>query len=366
MEDLVNQNLFGGVYRGRKVLVTGHTGFKGSWLVYWLKQMGADVLGYSLPCPTNPCHFDSLGVDIKSVIADIRDQNKLNETFNSFQPEIVFHMAAQPLVRLAYELIDETYETNVMGSLRVYEACRQTTSIKSIVSITTDKVYENLEEDRGFIETDPLGGKDPYSASKAAMEVMSNSYRHSYFHHQKHDEHGKVLTTVRAGNVIGGGDWSKDRLIPDLIRAYLAKEEVVIRSPHAVRPWQHVLECLAGYLMVGAKTFEQKESLPHALNFGPELEEKVTVEEVIKIFKNSIEMDYRIEEADLFESTMLRLDISLAKETLDWRPIWDAEEALKRSARWYKDYYENNQLTTQKDLMDYITDAKEKNLVWCS
>jgi CDP-glucose 4,6-dehydratase len=364
VEDLVNQHLFGGIYNNKKVLVTGHTGFKGSWLCYWLDKMGAEVLGYSLPAPTNPSHFELLNSSYESVIADIRETNLLNDTFNRFQPDIVFHMAAQPLVRLAYELIDETYETNVMGSLRVYEACRQTKSVKSIVSITTDKVYENLEEDRGFVESDPLGGKDPYSASKAAMEVMTNSYRHSYFHHDKLSEHNKVLTTVRAGNVIGGGDWSKDRLIPDLIRAYREKETVLIRSPQAVRPWQHVLECLAGYLVVGQKSLND-ERIADAYNFGPDLNEKITVEEVIKIFNQFIAVDYKIEAADLFESTMLRLNCEKAQQDLKWKPIWSAEEALKRSARWYRDFYEQRELTTENDLMDYINQAKESGLEWC-
>ena len=219
MENLVEQKLFSGIYSGKKVFVTGHTGFKGSWLTYWLEQMGAIVCGYSTKAPSTPAHIDLLDLKIKSVIGDIRDQKLLESTINDFQPEIVFHLAAQPLVRLSYKDPIETYETNVIGSLKVYEACRKCESITSIVTITTDKIYENKEWQWGYRENDRLGGKDPYSSSKAAMEILTSSYIHSYFNPNNFKDHNKLVSTVRAGNVIGGGDWAQDRLIPDILRA---------------------------------------------------------------------------------------------------------------------------------------------------
>lgn len=358
MENLVDKNLFGGIYNNKRVLVTGHTGFKGSWLSFWLNKMGAEVAGLSLAPNTKPSHFEILDCEYKSYEVDIRDQKKVTKVFEDFCPEIVFHMAAQPLVRLAYELIDETFETNVLGSLRVYEACRHSESVKSIISITTDKVYENLEQDRPFVESDPLGGKDPYSASKAAMEILSSSYRHSFLDKEK------KMTVVRAGNVIGGGDWSKDRLIPDLVLAANEKRVVEIRSPNAVRPWQHVLDCLSGYLLVGQLNFNRSPILSNAYNFGPSVDERITVKEVIEIFNKYIGVDYKIETADLYESTILRLDCSKATNDFSWQPLWDANVALEKTALWYSRFYEHGEVSTNKDLLDYINAAEAKNLVW--
>jgi CDP-glucose 4,6-dehydratase len=366
MENMVN--LFNGAYKGKRGLVTGHTGFKGSWISYWLTKMGAEVCGYATKAPSEPAHIDLLELNIKSVIADVRNQDKLDEVFQDFKPEIVFHMAAQPLVRLSYKEPDETFETNVMGSLRVYEACRKCTTVQSIVTITTDKVYENNEWTWGYRENDRLGGKDPYSASKAAMEIMTNSYRHSYFHPDKFEkEHNVLMATVRAGNVIGGGDWTQDRLIPDIVKASLDKEPVCIRSPHSTRPWQHVLEPLSGYLQIGQKLIERKKEFAEAYNFGPSVLEDVSVEEVVNIMKSNWDtIDYKIERPKeiLHEAGLLKLDCTKAYRNLGWTPVWDAYEGIKKTALWYREYYDNNNLLTQVDLENYISDAKEKKMIW--
>lgn len=368
MENLVEHSLFGGAYKGKRVLVTGHTGFKGSWLCFWLEKMGAEVCGYSTPAPSEPAHIDKLDINMKSVIGDIRNQSELNKAFSDFNPEVVFHMAAQPLVRLSYREPDETFETNVLGSLRVYEACRKTKSVKSIITITTDKVYENHEWDWGYRENDRLGGKDPYSASKAAMEIMTNSYRHSYFNLDKYgSDHNVLMATVRAGNVIGGGDWAEDRLIPDIVKASIDSNPVSIRSPYSTRPWQHVLEPLSGYLMIGQKLIEKDKSFAEAYNFGPSVTEDVNVEEVlISLKKYWDKIDYKIERPKevLHEAGLLKLDCTKAYRNLGWMPTWKVEDALKYTILWYKEYYENKKVITTDDLASYILAAKEKSLVW--
>ncbi|WP_157868217.1 CDP-glucose 4,6-dehydratase [Halobacteriovorax marinus] len=368
MENLVNQNLFGGVYKGKKVFVTGHTGFKGSWMCFWLTQMGAEVYGYSLEAPTVPNHIEKLQLNIQETIGDIRDKDSLESALSGFQPDIVFHMAAQPLVKLSYKEPIETFETNVIGSMRVYEACRKTPSVESIVTITTDKVYENNEWDWGYRENDKLGGKDPYSASKAAMEIMTNSYRESYFNINKYgSDHNVLMATVRAGNVIGGGDWALDRLIPDIVKASVDGNPVSIRSPYSTRPWQHVLEPLSGYLMIGQKLIEKDKSFADAYNFGPSVTEDVNVEEVVTILRKYWEtIDYRIERPKevLHEAGLLKLDCTKAYRNLRWIPVWNVEDALKNTILWYKEYYENNEIKTELDLNNYIACAKEKSLAW--
>ena len=368
MENLVDKKLFKGVYDGRRVLVTGHSGFKGSWLCKWLVEMGAVVCGYSNLIPTKPSHIENLSLNIRSEFGDIRNNERLKEVFSSFNPEIVFHMAAQPLVRLSYKIPDETFETNVMGSLRVYEACRNCESVKSIVTITTDKVYENNEWVWGYRESDRLGGKDPYSASKAAMEILTNSYRHSYFNIDDFGKgHDVLMATVRAGNVIGGGDWALDRLIPDIVLASIEENPVTIRSPHSTRPWQHVLEPLSGYLLIGQKLIEKDPRFSDAYNFGPPVTEDVSVEEVVKTLKKYwSKIDYRIEapKESLHEAGLLKLDCTKAFQELLWKPVWDVQESLKNTILWYKSYYTEGNISTDKDLFKYIEDAKSKFLDW--
>ena len=284
--NIQDSTLFNGIYNNKTVLVTGHTGFKGSWLCFWLIQMGAKVIGYSLEPPTSPNHFELLNLDMVSVIGDIRDSNRLNAVFAQYQPEIVFHLAAQPLVRLSYKEPVETFETNVIGTLKVFEACRNTKSVRAIVNITSDKCYENKEWVWGYRENDPMGGYDPYSASKGCAELVTSSYRNSFFNVNEYGKsHNVLLASCRAGNVIGGGDWAKDRLMTDIMVAVSEGKKVVIRNPRATMPWQHVLEPLSGYLMLGQKLLEGKKEFAQAWNFGPGEQGAITVKEVVENIK---------------------------------------------------------------------------------
>jgi len=361
------QNLFNGIYKDKTVLVTGHTGFKGSWLAYWLSQMGAKVIGYSLEAPTEPNHFGLLHLDITSIIGDIRDLNKLNETFQTYKPEIVFHLAAQPLVRLSYENPIETYETNVLGTLKVFEACRAH-NVKAIVNITSDKAYENREWVWGYRENDPMGGYDPYSSSKGCADLLANSYRSSYFNPEEYKKsHHTLLASCRAGNVIGGGDWAKDRLMTDIMLSVSQGKKVSIRNPHATRPWQHVLEPLSGYLAIGQKLLEEKREFAEAWNFGPSDEGSITVEEVVNHVKkhwNTIDYEINRDPHQLHEANLLKLDCSKAHIRLKWKDVWESETTFEKTVLWYKNFYENNTINTINDLKQYIDNAKTKRIEW--
>ena len=362
------QDLFSGIYKNTTVLVTGHTGFKGSWLVYWLTQMNAKVIGYSLEAPTEPNHISLLDLEIVSVIGDIRDQEKLNETFERYQPEIVFHLAAQPLVRLSYDEPVETYETNVIGTLKVFEACRRTDSVKAIVNITSDKAYENKEWIWGYRENDPMGGYDPYSSSKGCAELLTSSYRNSYFNLDDYGiKHNTLLASCRAGNVIGGGDWAQDRLITDIMVAVSKGQKVKIRNPYATRPWQHVLEPLSGYLHVGQKLLEGKKEFAEGWNFGPANESSITVEQIVKYIQqywDKIDYELNISEEHPHEAKLLKLDCSKAHIQLKWKDVWDSQTTFKKMTSWYKSYYENNFVLTSLDLDTYVSDAKKHNIAW--
>lgn len=362
------QSLFSGIYKNKTVLVTGHTGFKGSWLVYWLKQMGANVIGYSLEAPTTPNHIGLLNLDMVSIIGDIRDLDKLNKTFETYKPDIVFHLAAQPLVRLSYENPIETYETNVIGTLKVFEACRHN-NVKAIVNITSDKAYENKEWIWGYRENDPLGGYDPYSSSKGCADILANSYRNSYFNVNEYKKtHNTLLASCRAGNVIGGGDWAKDRLMTDIMISVSENKKVSIRNPKATRPWQHVLEPLSGYLQIGQKLLEEKKEFGDAWNFGPSDEGSITVEEVVKNVKkywDKIDYEINCDPNQLHEANLLKLDCSKAHILLKWKDVWDSQTTFEKTVKWYKFYYEENKnILTKEDLGNYITDARSKNIEW--
>jgi len=361
-------SLFGGVYKDRTVLVTGHTGFKGSWLVYWLEKMGANVIGYSLEAPSTPNHIGLLKTDITSIIGDIRDLDKLTETFQKYRPEIVFHLAAQPLVRLSYENPIETYETNVMGTLKVFEACRFA-NVKAIVNITSDKAYDNKEWIWGYRENDPMGGYDPYSSSKGCADILANSYRDSYFNLQEYKKsHNTLLASCRAGNVIGGGDWAQDRLLTDIMLSVSQGKKVQIRNPHATRPWQHVLEPLSGYLNIGQKLLEEKPEFAEAWNFGPSDEGSITVEEVVKHVKaywDSIDYEIQTNVKQPHEANLLKLDCSKAHILLKWKDVWDSKMTFEKTVKWYKNYYENNQgVLTEEDLDSYVGMAKLQKIEW--
>jgi len=362
------QSLFSSIYKNKTVLVTGHTGFKGSWLVYWLKQMGANVVGYSLEAPTQPNHIGLLNLDITTIIGDIRDLELLNQTFATYKPDIVFHLAAQPLVRLSYENPIETYETNVIGTLKVFEACRKA-NVKAIVNITSDKAYENKEWIWGYRENDPMGGYDPYSSSKGCADLLANSYRNSYFNTKEYKKtHNTLLASCRAGNVIGGGDWAKDRLITDIMLSVSHGKKVSIRNPNATRPWQHVLEPLSGYLAIGQKLLEEKVEFGEAWNFGPSDEGNITVEEVVQYVKKHWDkIDYEItrDPNQLHEANLLKLDCSKAHILLKWKDVWDSETTFEKTVLWYKAYYEEDKnILTFGDLESYVADAKNKNIEW--
>lgn len=361
------QHLFSGMYKDKTVLVTGHTGFKGSWLVYWLKQMGANVIGYSLSALTTPNHLDLLKLDIVSVLGDIRDLEKLDKTFATYKPDIVFHLAAQALVRPSYANPIETYETNVMGTLKVLEVCRKH-QVQAIVNITSDKAYENREWVWGYRENDPMGGYDPYSASKGCADLLANSYRNSYFNLNDYKKsHQTLLATCRAGNVIGGGDWAQDRLMSDIMISVSQDKKVSIRNPKATRPWQHVLEPLSGYLQVGQKLLEEKIAFGEAWNFGPSDEGNICVEEVVLHVKQHWDkIDYEInrDPNQLHEANLLKLDCSKAHIKLRWKDVWDSEKTFEKTVKWYKAFYEKNEILTQEDLENYIKNATCKKIEW--
>ena len=351
--------MFADVYRNRRVLVTGHTGFKGSWMACWLQQLGAEVCGFSLPAPSDPSHWELLKLDMHSEIGDIRDPDALQKVFADFQPEIVFHLAAQPLVRDSYKIPVETFSTNVMGTLNVFEACRAVGSVRAIVNVTTDKCYENREWVWGYREIDPMGGYDPYSSSKGCSELLSASYRNSYFNNEKYGKsHQTLLATCRAGNVIGGGDWAVDRLVPDIMRSVAEGRRVEIRNPTATRPWQHVLEPLGGYLTVGQRLFEGAIDCASAWNFGPSDEGSISVGEVVKHVKRHWDcIEYHLASvADApHEANLLKLDCSKAHALLGWSPVWDSTETFKRTVNWYREFYEDGRLATYDDLNLYAT-----------
>lgn len=337
------KNLYNNVYKNRKVLVTGHTGFKGSWLCILLNQLGADVYGYALEPPTSPSLFEEaqIGEHITSFIGDIRNLAYLQEVMNKVQPEIVIHMAAQPLVRDSYKIPVETYEINVMGTVHLLEACRTTPSVKAIVNVTTDKSYENKEWHWGYRENEPMGGYDPYSNSKGCSELVTSAYRNSFFNPKDHDKHGVAVASARAGNVIGGGDWANDRLIPDFIRAIGKGEKVHIRSPFAIRPWQHVLEPLHGYLTLAEKLFTAGAHYAEGWNFGPDDNDAQNVEwitnTICKLWGKSA--SYEIDtHPQPHEANYLKLDCSKAKAELNWYPKWNIHQALQSIVEWNKAY----------------------------
>jgi CDP-glucose 4,6-dehydratase len=359
--------MFGGIYKGKKVLVTGHTGFKGSWLVLWLKKLGAEVAGYSLPPSTNPSHFELIAQDVQSCMNDLRNYDALKKCLNSFQPDAVFHLAAQPLVRESYKTPRETFEVNVQGTVNILEACRETESVRAIAVITSDKCYENREWVWGYRESDPMGGYDPYSASKGCAELVSSAYLRSFFNPDDFGrKHNTLLSSCRAGNVVGGGDWADDRLIPDIMRAAKNEIPVKLRNPGSTRPWQHVLEPLSGYLAVGQKLLEGCTDFSGGWNFGPADDAAVTVSEVVRLIKKFWpEMQYEFCNGEHpHEAGLLKLDCSKARSMLKWHGIWNCSETFEHTVRWYRDFFEQGTASSEKDLDAYMKEAKEKGLEW--
>ena len=347
-------------WRGKRVFLTGHTGFKGSWLALWLSSLGAQVKGYALNPPTSPSLFNELKVDrmIDSQIGDIRDQDILYKSMVEFNPDILIHMAAQPLVRYSYDAPIETYEVNVIGTAKVLEVARSCPNLKAIVNITTDKCYENDERIEGYKENDPMGGHDPYSSSKGCAELVASAYRRSFL-----QEQGIGLASVRAGNVIGGGDWANDRLIPDILRSFEKDKPVVIRNPNAIRPWQHVLEPLSGYLVLAQKLFYNQERYSGAWNFGPNDKDVKPVDWILnkmtlKWPNSSWVLD---KNSNPHEASFLKLDISKAESELGWKPVWELSYTLEKIIAWHRSWLnqENMQAVCLAEIEEYTRDMNK-------
>jgi CDP-glucose 4,6-dehydratase len=339
VEDMVDT-----FWRGKRVFLTGHTGFKGSWLSLWLQELGATVAGYAFDPPTTPNLFESAQVAsrMESVIGDICDLASLRAAIAKFNPEIVFHLAAQPLVRMSYQDPLLTYNANVIGTANLLECVRNCASVRSVVVVTSDKCYENHESSRPFRETDPLGGYDPYSSSKACAELVVAAYRRSFFHEDRYAEHHVAIASARAGNVIGGGDWAQDRLLPDIMRGFSAAKAVPIRNPRATRPWQHVFEPLRGYLSLAQKLFQDGAKFSGPWNFGPNYADAKPVEWIVKRLAEQWGAGARWEidkGSHLHEAGMLQLDWSKANKELGWRPLLNLSQALDMTLGWYREFY---------------------------
>lgn len=355
-------NAFGDVYRGRRVLVTGHTGFKGSWLSLWLQTLGAHVTGLALEPESEPNHWRLLDLPIQDRRIDVRDDEAVRRVFDADEPEIVFHLAAQPLVLRSYRQPVATWATNVLGTVHVLEAARHTPAVRAVVVVTTDKCYENGDSPRPHREDDRLGGHDAYSASKAGAELVASSYRTALLN----EIGAPLLATARGGNVIGGGDWSEDRLIPDLVRSAVVGNPLTVRSPHAVRPWQHVLDCLSGYLLLGQRLLHGDTTSAGAWNFGPDTEGNVTVEQVLEhLLRSWPQLRWHAASTTHpHEAMLLQLDIAKAKTHLDWRPVWNIEEAIRHTASWYRQLIENGEVMSVRQLAEYAEDAADRGLSW--
>jgi len=368
--------VFGNRYKKRRILITGHTGFKGSWLAIWLKELGAEVVGYALEPPSDPSNYAATGLAdrINHVHGDVRDLDHLMDVFARYEPEMVFHLAAQALVRSSYEDPKTTFDTNIGGTVNVLEAVRRTDSVRVLVNITSDKCYENREWVWGYRENDPMGGHDPYSASKGAAELVFAAYLRSFFSKPACGDRQLGAASCRAGNAIGGGDWGRDRLIPDCIRALAAGEDIGIRNPRAIRPWQHVLELLSGYLWLGARLWTHPEAFNGGWNFGPPGEAHMTVGEVVnrllRAWGSGAWRDLSPPEA-VHEAATLRLCCDKAASCLGWRNVLSLDEAIEMTAAWYNTFYSGvsqdaayHRCTRQ--IAEYIEKAKEKKLKWAA
>jgi CDP-glucose 4,6-dehydratase len=336
MENLVSNASLSDAYKGKHVLLTGHTGFKGAWLMNWLQMLGANVKGYALP----PSYENGIYQLMEpSILGDIRNKDLLKKTVLEFQPDFIFHLAAQPLVRLSYEIPAETFEVNAVGTANLLEAASKLDKRCAIVVITTDKVYENKEQDILYKENDVLGGYDPYSASKACTEIVVSSFRSSFFNPSYSLDHKPAIASARAGNVIGGGDWSRDRIVPDIVRALRDGEPIPVRNPHSVRPWQHVLEPLHGYLILGALLYNQPAEFSTAFNFGPMPADHLTVQQLVEraiASWGSGEWTNLAVPGQPHEASLLKLDISKARQQLQWTPKLDAKQAIQWTIEWYR------------------------------
>ena len=351
-------------WQGKRVFLTGHTGFKGSWLALWLSSLGAQVKGYALNPPTSPSLFNvaKIGEVLDSQIGDIRNQESLHESMVKFNPDILIHMAAQSLVRYSYDAPIETYEVNVIGTAKVLEVARDCTNLKAIVNVTTDKCYENEERDKSYQEDDPMGGYDPYSSSKGCAELVTSTYRRSFLKNQ-----GIGVASVRAGNVIGGGDWADDRLIPDIIRSFEKNEPVAIRNPKATRPWQHVLEPLSGYLILAQKLYKDQNKYAEGWNFGPNERDVKPVDWILDQMtsrwpNSSWHLD---KNSNPHEAGFLKLDISKAQSKLGWRPTWKLSNTLEKITDWHRAWLdqEDMQAVCLAEIEEYMEDMNKCRMI---
>jgi CDP-glucose 4,6-dehydratase len=353
---MINQDF----WQGKRVFLTGHTGFKGSWLSLWLTSLGATVKGYALSPPTMPSLFNEAKIDsiIDSQIGDIRDQDALHNSMTIFNPDVLIHMAAQPLVRYSYDAPIETYEVNVIGTAKVLEVARSCINLKAIVNITTDKCYENDGRSQGYKESDSMGGYDPYSSSKGCAELVASAYRHSFLQDQ-----GIGVASVRAGNVIGGGDWADDRLIPDILRSFEKNEPVVIRNPKATRPWQHVLEPLSGYLILAQKLYEDQKEYAEGWNFGPNEQDVKPVDWILdKIISKWPNSSWELDQnSNPHEAVFLKLDIVKAKSKLGWQPVWELSYTLEKIIGWHRAWLdkEDMQAVCLAEIEEYTRDMNK-------
>jgi len=371
MERPAMEVVFDNTYRDKTVLITGDTGFKGSWLSIWLTLLGAKVVGYAAYLPSKPCLFSVCKIDrhINHINGDVRDYNLLKKVFIKYKPDFIFHLAAQPIVSMAYHNPKLTYETNVLGTVNVLECMRNFSDGAIAIIITSDKCYKNMEWDWGYRETDPLGGNDPYSSSKACAEMIFHSYYKSFFHRQ--GNHCRIAT-ARAGNVIGGGDWAVDRIVPDCVRAWSKNKTVHVRNPNATRPWQYVLEPLSGYLWIGAKFFKSNKLNGESFNFGPGYKVNESVDELIKLFskyfRGSNKWRYLDKKNTSKESMFLKVSCDKALKYLDWYAILSFSDTIKMAAEWYEEYYKNKKrnmfVFTIDQIEQYVAEAKKLNLAW--
>lgn len=357
-------NMFS-IYQHKKVFITGNTGFKGSWMAAMFHSLGVTVEGYALPPTTEPSHFSLLNLNYKTTFGNILDAASLETAISDAQPEIIFHLAAQALVKPSYTDPVNTYQTNVIGTLNLLEAARKCRSVKAVVLITTDKVYENKEWNRPYSEDDVLGGYDMYSSSKACCEILIKSYRDSFLNINDYGrKHHMLIASARAGNVIGGGDWSVDRLIPDIAIATSNNRKVKIRNRLSVRPWQHVLDCIYGYLLLGKKLLEEDTAFAEAWNFSPYSTEVKNVEQVAAIAKatwDSIDIEFGASEDAVHEAGLLILDNTKAVTRLQWRPVWNTTEAVEKTIQWYQQWYNNTAVPSEEQLSEYLQKLADLN-----
>ena len=368
----MNTNIeFVKLFKNKTIFMTGHTGFIGSWLSFWLTSMGSKVVGYSLEPPTNPSLFDTLGLkdSLTHIIGDVNDKTKLYESIVTSNPDFVFHLAAQPLVTQSYEKPIETFQTNIMGTANLLDSMKQMSNISVCIVFTSDKCYENRETNHAYTENDPVGGHDPYSASKGSAELIVQSYRNSFFK-SSNDEQSTSIATIRSGNVIGGGDWAENRIVSDCIKSLINDKPIPLRNPQSIRPWQHVLEPISGIFCLAKKMWEDRISYSEPWNFGPDITNTMNVKELVEQIINEWGMgsweDISHNDAP-HEAKSLMLDSSKAKKSLDWNPVYSTKEAIEQTTRWYKEYYEKNvdmKDFTLSQIVHYVKKAEQLNIIW--